>query len=320
MCKHCLSIYNKQVQYDPTHTLTLRNSFVKAVRRRFKLLKKKIKEAIINDDCFGLQYKEDVLGVNIVQKKAFDFPRDSEKIAAFMAWLQQQVEDGLLDVEFGHQIGFAIEEPWTNMYIKQAYKTGIDRARKELKKAGYIVPTIVETGGIDVVFGGAFHADRVGVAYTRCFSELKAITADMDKHISNILGVALSQGQRAPEIYKNIATVISGPITDPKTGKKGILDSIGRFIPAERRAMTIARTEIIRAHHMATVREYENWKTEGVYVKAEWSTSKDDRVCEECAQLEGKIYTIEEIQLLIPRHPNCRCIALPVDVTDMVRE
>ena len=42
-----------------------------------------------------------------------------------------------------------------------------------------------------------------------------------------------------------------------------------------------------------------------VLMQAEWSTAGDDRVCPECASLEGKVYTLDEIEGLIPVHPNC---------------
>jgi SPP1 gp7 family putative phage head morphogenesis protein len=73
----------------------------------------------------------------------------------------------------------------------------------------------------------------------------------------------------------------------------------------------LARTEIIRAHHIATIQEYRNWGVEGITVKGEWKTAGDDRVCSKCEQLEGKIFTLDEIEPMIPLHPLCRCIALP---------
>jgi SPP1 gp7 family putative phage head morphogenesis protein len=94
-------------------------------------------------------------------------------------------------------------------------------------------------------------------------------------------------------------------------GDLGITDTLGRFIPAQRRAEMLARTEIIRAHHLATIQEYRNWGVLGIYVKGEWKTAGDDRVCSQCASLEGNIYTLDEIESMIPLHPNCRCIALP---------
>jgi very-short-patch-repair endonuclease len=88
-------------------------------------------------------------------------------------------------------------------------------------------------------------------------------------------------------------------------GDLGLVDSLGRFIPARRRAEILARTEIIRAHHYANVNEYKTWGAFGVSVVAEFRTAGDDRVCEECAALEGKIFTLDEILPMIPIHPQC---------------
>jgi hypothetical protein len=65
------------------------------------------------------------------------------------------------------------------------------------------------------------------------------------------------------------------------------------------------------------VQEYKNWEVEGVKVKAEWDTAGDGRVCELCRPLDGQVFTIEEIEPMIPRHPNCRCISLPVDESEV---
>jgi SPP1 gp7 family putative phage head morphogenesis protein len=94
-------------------------------------------------------------------------------------------------------------------------------------------------------------------------------------------------------------------------GDLGITDTLGRFIPAARRAEILARTEIIRAHHLGTIQEYRNQGLLNIVVKAEWKTAGDDRVCTKCASLEGKVFTLDEIEPMIPAHPNCRCIALP---------
>lgn len=73
----------------------------------------------------------------------------------------------------------------------------------------------------------------------------------------------------------------------------------------------MARTETIRAHHLGMVQEYKNWGVAGVQVQAEWKTAEDDRVCEECAHMEGQIFTLKEVEGMIPKHPGCRCITLP---------
>ena len=297
-CKH-ITTYAQAAKGDPTRTSTLRNRFVKDVNRRFNKLKKDIYTTIVTNDAFGLNIQTNTAaGPN-----AFAFNSSAQKVDAFMEWLKVQINDGILEVKYMNQLGAAAQQPWTNMYIQDSYARGQARAAHELTKLGIKVPPIEETGGIRAAFGGPFHMDRVGLLYSRTFQELKNITAAMDSQISRVLSQAMADGDGPLTIARKLIATIDGKGT--AVSKLAIKDSLGRFIPAQRRAQTMARTEMIRAHHQATIQEYENWGIEGVNVKAEWSTAGDDRVCELCAPLEGRVWPLAEARSLIPRHPNC---------------
>jgi SPP1 gp7 family putative phage head morphogenesis protein len=265
-------------------------------------LKGVIRKAIIDEDVFGLKedngltaYASDIPSMSTPGPRRFTFNRTQDKIEAFMDWLQEQQDKGILEVADRPQLGLAVDEAWTNKYIKPAYRKGITRANSELRKAGYDVPSIDDQGGLDAVFNQEFHADRAGVVYTRTFNELKGITQAMDQQISRVLADGLAQGLHPREMASNI---------NDRVDKVGLS-----------RARTLARTETIRAHHVATVQTYRNWGAAGVKVQAEWTTAGDARVCAECAGLEGRVYSIEEIEPMIPAHPNCRCVSIPVDRT-----
>ena len=298
-------------QYDPTRTLTLRNSFVKDMDKRFNALTRVITEAIVEQDCFGLSI-HNMAEVTPPIHQAFNFPSSAKKVEAFMKWLRLQEERGLLETVTLQRIGDAVEQAWTNLYIYDSYKRGVIRARSEMKKANYNVPDVETSGGVEVLMDAPFHVDRVGLAFIRTFEGLKGITAAMDMQISQILAQGLVDGDGPRVIARKLVAVINGS----GMGDLGITDSIGRFIPAKRRAQMLARTEIIRAHHLANIQEYKNWRVLKIKVIAEWSTAGDDRVCDECASLHGNRYTLEEIEHMIPVHPNCRCIAIPVENTD----
>ena len=111
-----------------------------------------------------------------------------------------------------------------------------------------------------------------------------------------------------------LARKIVAAINGAGAGDLGVTDTLGRFIPAERRAEMIARTEIVRAYHQAKIQEYKDWGVEGVTVIAEWSTAGDDRVCSVCASYDGQRFTLEEIEFKIPVHPLCRCTIIPVEI------
>ena len=303
-----LQAYN----YDPTRTLTLRNAFAREMRVRFSELTRMIRVAIVEEDCFGMKTETPsaptMLQMTPPGQGAFAFPRSKDKVESFMRWLNAQVERGIIQTGTIQQIGTAVEGPWTNTYIFDSYKRGVQRARYELGKAGFDVPSIEQTGGINISMSTPFHLDRVGLLYSRAFEGLKGITTAMDTQISRVLAQGMVDGDNPRLLARKLIATINGS----GMGDLAIKDSLGRFIPAQRRAEMLARTEIIRAHHQATIQEYENWAVEGVVVKAEWMSVGDDgRTCATCLSYTGQVFTLKQIRSLIPLHAQCRCIALP---------
>lgn len=312
-----VSIYRRINRVDPTRTLTLRNRFEAEMKRRFSDIKKAIKAAIVDSDCFGLVQSQDMIGRLIIQAKLdipthrqFDFPLSQQKKDAFMAWLQKQEELGILETMRLPRIGGSIDSNWSDVFIRDSYQRGVQRARYELTGAGYPVPTLAETGGLVASMSTPFHIERLGVCYSRCFDQLKGITAAMDSQISAILAQGLADGDNPNVIARKLLDTIDYNPDSPYGLQ--IRDTLGRFISGERRARTLARTEIIRSHHLAMVQEYENWAVEGVRVVAEWVTT-GFKVCPECLAMSvAGPYTLEEIKYKIPLHPNCRCCIIPV--------
>ena len=284
----CNITTNKALQYDPSRTLTLRNKFSADMTRRFKLLKKMITELVGTMDVFGLSSPKqlDLFTNAVAGPRGFAFRTDAEKVADFMAWLMEMEDKHLLTVTVRSGRTVVARQAWENLYIESAYKKGIERAYSELNKAGASID-----GAMNAAFFSPVNADAVGLLYTRTFNELKGVTDVMDQQISRILAQGLAEGLGAFQIAKDINTVV---------------DNIGI-----NRARTIARTEIIRAHHVATINTYKSAGIKDVKILAEWSTANDARVCSLCAPLEGTIWPLDKAEAMIPRHPNCRCVAIP---------
>ncbi len=281
---------------DPTKTLTIRKRFMADITRRFKKVRRLIIESVAINDCFGLSEKSPHLSLlQALEPDVFKFSRSAEKISGFMTWLKEAENAEILTTSVIPGIGPSIESAWTDVYISNGYRKGIANAKAQLKKVG-LNPEDSITGGpmfqdpVNAAFTMPIHADAVGALYTRTFSELKGITAAMDQQISRVLAEGLSQGTGPRELGKILAE---------RVDKIGIV-----------RGQALARTEIIRAHHLANIQEYQNAGLVGVTVQAEWLTAGYN-VCPVCSQLQGKVFTLEEIKPLIPRHPNCRCMALP---------
>lgn len=304
-----LIVTNKAASnYDPTKTTGLRNAFVRQMDIRFNALKSLIGKAIIEQDCFGLITSSGNINFNSASRadapdslpghRAFAFSRNPEKMDSFMSWLDSQEKAGILTTTKINQLGSAAETPWTNIYIQDSYKRGVQRATYEMGKEGIQLPNDIPAG-LQASINTPFHIDRVGLLYTRTFSDLKGITKAMDTRISQILAQGLVDGDNPRTLAKKINDQVDG---------------IGKA-----RARTLARTEIIRAHHAGMIGEYRNYGIAGVKVKAEWVTAGFN-VCPKCQSNEGKVYTLDEIEGMIPFHPNCRCMALPIVDESKVKE
>ncbi|MFW6246745.1 MAG: DUF559 domain-containing protein [bacterium] len=300
MCENHIHINEKLDvnAYDPTRTTTLRNSAVRTSNKKFNELSKLIRLAVEEDDVFGL--KEPRV-FETPGERAFEFKTLPEKIREFMKWLQEQIDRGILSAGILPRAGYTDVDTWMNLYIYDSYKRAVQRARTEMIKAGYDVPTVAAAGGIELITSAPYHVERLGLLYTRAFNELKGVTDAMSQQISRILTEGLADGDNPRVIARKLVAVINGQ----GIGDLGITDSLGRFIPAKRRAEILARTEIIRAYHQAAMMEYKKWEVEGMEVIAEFLTAGDNRVCPICADLHGQRFEIDEVMDLIPVHPQC---------------
>jgi len=325
---HCYTTYDYTIDMislfltnsiDPTRTITLRNKFVAEMRNRFASLMIDIRQAIVELDVFGL-VEETRVTVNAsgLSSKQYDFPRNDQKVEAFVKWLKAKNEEYFFtDGKQGLRMAFDLissdpnsaRSTWMKLYIDSAYQQGIRRARQELRKKGIEIDE-GQLGGEPIVsaFNGPVHADRVGLIYTRAYSSLQGITAEMESVVSDVLAMGLADGRGPREIARLLDKAITG---DGTPSDLSIIDSLGRKIPSRRRAEILARTEIIRAHHSANIGEYKAAGILGINVQVEWLTAGDSRVCPKCAPLNGKLFSIDDAEYIIPAHPQCRCVALP---------
>jgi SPP1 gp7 family putative phage head morphogenesis protein len=284
---------------DPTRTTGLRARFQADVKRRFAVIEKDIKTSIVENDCFAIAPLQIL---SPLPRRAFDFRTNPDKLAEFLAWLEKQEEAGVLTRTnfLGHRLG--LNGAWTDSYIQSAYLQGIRRARSEMRRAGIQLDVFgndpLLPSSIMASFNLPIHAETVAMLYMRTFEDLKTVTqvmnADVRRLLADELRSGISQGLAEGRGVFQVASQIAQNVN-------GRVEAIGI-----NRARTIARTETIRAHHLANVNEYRQIdKDLEVTIQAEWSTANDGSVCDECANMEGKIFSLDEIEKLIPYHPNC---------------
>lgn len=276
---------------DPSRTLTLRNRWARDLDARFRELRRWVRESVVERDCFGLALDRPVLVLSAAPPRAFAYRSDAEKIKGFMAWLQEQLRRGVLELTSGTPLN--PEAPWTDAYVRSAYAAGLAQARAELRAQGIDLPSFETVqGGLSGVMYQPVHAERAATLYTRVWEDLQGVTSAMSTQMSRVLSQAMIEGVGPMEMAKRLTERV---------------DAIGIV-----RARTIARTETIRAHSVASLTEYRAASAViGKEVKCQWWTALDERVRATHQERHGNVYTEEEVLPLLGE-PNCRCSLLPV--------
>jgi len=282
---------------DPTRTLALRNRFVREMEKRFAYVKRMILEEVGRKDMFAIGRPSVVQNARI-DRNTQVFTKSDRKIEDFGKWVDQMVQEGVLTAYHGPQRMITSTGRWTDIYVQSAYKAGLARAEKEMKRSG-MKGTLQEGKFISSLWELPVHSDRIAILYGRAYENLKGITREMGTKMSQTFAQGMADGEGPMAMARDLVKQIDIP---------------------RNRANMIARTETIRAHHEGLVNSYREAGVYGVTVMAEWSTAGDDRVCERCDDLQGKIFTLDAIQNLIPLHPQCRCVALPVVDEDRMKD
>jgi len=253
-------------------------------------LKHLIWQTVVVNDALYLDTEH---GLRILGRKGpgkkYDWPIDLDgKTTAFIEWLQDAIDDGVLGIEVREGNRIIARNAWQNLYVRSAYSRAVEAATRALQRAGLDVGST----GLEAVFGAAIHADTLALLYTRNFRLLNGITDAMSAAISRELTMGLAQGLGAREVASML---------NQQVEKIGI-----------RRALVLARTEMIHAYAEASLNRYQEFGIKGVTAMVEFATTGGEGVCAVCADLDKRQFTIDEARGVIPVHPNCRCAWLPV--------
>lgn len=122
----------------------------------------------------------------------------------------------------------------------------------------------------------------------RNLTALKKITNEMNGQIVREVTDGMLEGEHPRVIAKRIADRV---------------DAIGIT-----RAQTMAQTEVITAFNRGAEIRYQQYG----YTHWEWLAALDERTCDVCGPLDGKVFDFGSSQPIPPIHPRCRCTILPV--------
>lgn len=281
---------NAAARRDPTRTTKLRQRYVTDLRQRFLLLKRLIRTTLVDYDALRLDPRKSVMAntpvlANATAQRAFKFTNDAERVAEFMAWLLEVIDQEILEV-VGNAPGIP-GDGWQKVYVREAYGRGLEAAEAVMAQQGITLPI---QPGISGMFRLPVHQNTIELLYTRQFEDLRGITRAMSTQISRELAEGLATGKNNYQIAKAIIN---------RVDKIGIV-----------RSEILVRTEIIRVHAEATLNGLEALGATMVTPLVEFATAADP--CPICEDLAGRVYKIADARGLIPLHPKCRCAWLPV--------
>lgn len=120
---------------------------------------------------------------------------------------------------------------------------------------------------------------------------IKGINDTTLEQLRKTLGEGLSSGESIPKLAQRVSEVFEEA--------KGY------------RSQVIARTETIAAYAKGQISGYES---SGIVEKVQFWAALDERTCEECMMYHEQEFSLSEpiVSGLIPVHPQCRCIWIPV--------
>jgi SPP1 gp7 family putative phage head morphogenesis protein len=206
-----------------------------------------------------------------------------------MAWLNNALDDEVLEVVRGPQGAITRNTRWQDVYVRAGFSRGAQHAEEAMRRTG--IPFPEQTA--EQLFRIPTNAATLANLYSRQFNELQGITQSASQQIGRVLTEGLATGQGPRDMAREMRRAVQ---------------TIGR-----NRSVTMARTEIINAHAESTLNRYADAGVDGVTAQAEFLTAQDDLVCPECQALEtGEALALDEARGVIPVHPNCRCVWLPV--------
>lgn len=309
---------------DPTNTTTVRRRLEERLRGRWAAINTEIRDGVRERDVLGLGERQ-IEMAEYDDFKPYESPteirrilegRNEQKTAAFVGWLEEQIDAGVLEVIHRDE----------NPYIRTAYKQGVQSSLTDFTESAVPQTGTGDAAQIEIdaetVQGGfnlrnlgnyGVHEDRLQQLFTRSYEDLVTVADDAVEAVREEMTRGFAEGVNPRAMARNITDRV---------------DSIGKH-----QATVLARTETINAHSEGIVTTLEDSNVRaGVTVRSEWLDTDDDRTCPICNSLGGRVYETNEVRtatfeyeasedeppslsgtypVMPPAHPQCRCTLVP---------
>lgn len=265
---------------DPSRTGTLQRRLSEGLTKRFNAVIKLLTLAIEKQDALGLRRPT-------LNAPNWSFHTSQQKIDNFEKWIEKELTKILDEKDINSGL------TWWELYIQHAYKQGGGRSFDDIKRKGKKQDKMEwYMGGREQFINSAFNnmvsTERLKILIGRTYKAMKGLTDATKTQLTQELTQGLILGLSPREIAKRLAA---------------------RTTISKSRALTIARTEIVRAHAEGQLQALKTLGVDKIGVDVEFVTAKNP--CPKCQALRGRIFNIEDAEGVIPVHPNCRCAFIP---------
>lgn len=271
---HSGVVSNEVLYTDPLGIRPLYNRYDQELRKRLTRMKGYVLATLANN--------RDTIEYRIARNQAMGagyLKGTPEQMSRQMRrYIESLVDEVLVDS------GVELEARYYAIAVETAYRAGLDQA--------------LAAGGLT--------------------EQQRQILRRTPNHITAARALARMQPAALAGLARNIAeeiqTIIRRGIEDRLTERSIAQRIANRFDIKMSRALTIARTETVKAHAEGSLNGFQIMRVASVRIKVEWTLNMhgDAEPCPRCVANAGEVYTIEEARGVIPLHPNCQCGWLPV--------
>lgn len=247
--------------------------------------------------------------------------REAEQMQAMaVRWLQvernlqQSITDVLNEIERRQQAGEQFGR-YSGPYVRlERYRELLHQVRSELVKFGAYTEAQVNQGIADHVALGVEHSSTAiatAAGGLELVGQFNRLSVPATESMVGVLQANAPVGQLLADAWPQAAVRMTEALTNgvalgwnPRKTARAMRE--GLQASALQRALTIARTEQLRAYRTAT---QENYRASGVVKAYKRLAAKSVRTCIACLMADGRIYALEES---FEEHPRGRCTLVPV--------
>lgn len=278
-----------QPRGDPTRTKTLRGRLEQEFNGRWRTVRGDIRAAVADNDAFGLRESatptsgwEHGPTPNRPSSLAGPNASSTERARAFETWVEQTMYDRLID----RSPGTPLRDWWAAPYVREAYVRGVGLANADARAAGYDLAD--ETVSITTRDHREAVADHIAALDSDIRGAIDAVALGAYRTFSGETGFANASLVRT--------------LTDRLTG---LVSATGQT-----RTATAAATRVVETVNTAVINQAQRVRARvlGTTPETMWNTAGDQRVCSQCADIEGESWRVGSDDITKPPlHPRCRC-------------